>query len=261
MKKFVALFIALVFTLSLTLSAFAAVDVRMLVPCYFYPSSQGSDWDRMIDMADDYGSDIMAIVNPNNGPGTSVNSDYTSVLTSFKNAGGYPLGYVHTSWGTRDIDDVKDDIDNWYTFYSPYGILLDEQSAAANTTYYYYYQEIYNYIKNKDQYAAVFSNAGTTTRSEYLWYDGQNTTDAIGIFENYTDYTNFENSSWTSSYSRYNFISLCYNVPNLSTAEDYIDNAVGDGYSGYIYCTDDNDGTIWDELPSYFEDMCSYCFD
>jgi len=84
--------LAFSFILGLLLS-FNAHAVNILLPAYFYPFSNlnQSFWDEMTAAAGQVG--ITAIVNPNSGPGTSVNPDYTTAVDAFRAAGGRVVGY------------------------------------------------------------------------------------------------------------------------------------------------------------------------
>ena len=67
------------------------VALGILVPAYFSPTS-GGYWSALNQAADRV--PLIAIMNPNNGPSTSVNSNYTSAVNALRNAGGRVIGSV-----------------------------------------------------------------------------------------------------------------------------------------------------------------------
>ena len=77
-----------------------ADEVVALVPAYFYPSYLGSPWDDLNTAAARI--PIEAIMNPDSGPGSGVNSDYVTAVQNLQAAGGKVIGYVATGYGTRD---------------------------------------------------------------------------------------------------------------------------------------------------------------
>ena len=72
------------------------------------------------------------------------------------------IGYVHTSYGDRNISNVKSDIDEWadhWVMYGISGIFLDEMSHEGDKLP--YYEEIYAYVLGKSGLKEVFGNPGT----------------------------------------------------------------------------------------------------
>lgn len=219
---------------------------KILIPAYFYP---GVEWNQLISLASTYGSKLRAIANPNSGPGISYDSNYYDTLHAFTLAGGYGYGYIHTSYGTRNINDVKADIDNWYNWYNIYGFFVDEMDNV--TGHEAYYQEIYNYIKGLWSGFLVIGNPGTTTIESYLYYLGNRVVDVLCCFEGSSDYSSWYNSSWTNGYSADNFCSLCYGCTSKVTALNYLDHALNEANSEYFYATDDVLPNPWDTLPTW----------
>ena len=57
--------------------------VRLLVPAYFYPSGEGlAAWKRMMEFR---GAPIVAIVNPDSGPGKKADENYREIFGSHRN--------------------------------------------------------------------------------------------------------------------------------------------------------------------------------
>ena len=73
-------------------------STSIAVPSYFYPCTGSSSckWDMMDNNAN---AVKIAIINPDSGPGSSVDQNYASQVTRSKTAGISVVGYVHTSYG------------------------------------------------------------------------------------------------------------------------------------------------------------------
>ena len=96
-----------------TLPAGASRRLRLLVPAYIYPMTVGR-WQRLFDAASKV--EIVAIVNPNSGPGDERNS----IMPRFSprpRRGITLVGYVSTDYGKRPQAEIKKDIDTWVRLY------------------------------------------------------------------------------------------------------------------------------------------------
>jgi len=207
------------------------------IPAYFYP---GPLWDQAI--ADAPATSIM-IMNPSNGPGTSLNSDYVAAVSDAQAAGVMVLGYVYTLYGTRDIATVKADIDSYMNWYAVDGIFLDEVSNDVPELA--FYQELDNYIKSKPGTLNMI-NPGTIPDEQYM-----NAADIIVVFEGpYSNYVGATFDPWIDNYPAYRFQHLVYDTP-VASFENAWNIAKGENV-GYIYITDDAAPNPWNSLPSYW---------
>src|SRR5689334_6275717 len=69
--------------------------VRLWVPAYFYPFGDGlKEWERLIAAARDV--PVVAIVNPNSGPGDHADTNYEAIIPRARSAGVIVVGYVGT---------------------------------------------------------------------------------------------------------------------------------------------------------------------
>ncbi len=225
--------------------------MKVLIPAYFEP---GSDWLRMEQKAALMQNRIFAIANPNNGPSNQIISQYVDAINSLRNNGGRVIGYVHTLYGSRDIDLVKSDIDKWFAFYNIDGIFLDEQAGTSGKEL--YYQEIYNYIKSIKPSALVIGNPGDSTVETYLYYKGSRVTDVVCIYEKNKDFLQWSPPAWIYNYSSDNFCALTIGT-DIGSWQSFADHAYSVNI-GWIYHTDDLLPNPWDILSSYFENLCDY---
>ncbi|MCX7088969.1 MAG: hypothetical protein NTV00_13070 [Methylococcales bacterium] len=228
------------------LLAFDANAIVILTPAYFYPSSDPKDsfWDEMTVAAQTVS--VTAIMNPNDGPGTAVNSDYTNAITAFRSAGGKVIGYVPTTYGQRAQANVLADVGRYTSFYKVDGIFLDEMSNDPNNVG--YYQSLYNSIKTDPSSASysIFSNPGASAPEGYV-----GTADVIVTYENQTNYANYTPDSWAEKYSADHFAHLLYNVGTAAEMQASVALAAGRNV-GYLYVTNDTLTNPWDTLPSYW---------
>jgi hypothetical protein len=159
--------------------------VKLLVPLYVYP---GSAWDELIAAASEV--DIIAIINPNSGPLTTVDSSYSTYMTKMHNAGITMIGYVHTSYGARAIADVQSDIATYASLYPLLvGIFVDEAATAASEIS--YYTEVYNAIIGNPGYEHAILNPGQQPDQGYLAVST-----SILIYENY--YSSLSSATYSS---------------------------------------------------------------
>ena len=226
------------------LLSFNAHAVNILLPAYFYPSSDPNQsfWDEMTAAAGQVG--ITAIMNPDNGPGSSVNSDYTTAVDVFRAAGGKVVGYAHTSYGARSQADVLSEVASYASFYNIDGIFLDEMSNTSVD--FAYYQSLYSSIKSTNPGYRIFGNPGTNTLESYL-----TAADVLVTFENQTGYDTFTPDTWTNNYTADHFAHLLYNVNDKAAMLAYVALAA-DRNVGYLYITNDILTNPWDTLPQYW---------
>ncbi|MGB2832519.1 MAG: spherulation-specific family 4 protein [Methylotenera sp.] len=217
---------------------------EILVPAYFYPSSDPnlSFWDEMTVAAGQV--NITAIMNPNSGPSNAVNSDYTAAVGAFRAAGGKVIGYVSTQYGALDASTVLADVNAYKNFYTIDGIFLDEMSNLSIDAP--YYQSLYTSIKMEQSSYQIFGNAGTNTPKEYA-----SAADVLITFENQTGYSSNTPDAWTTNYSASHFANLLYNVSTTAEMQAAVSLAASRNV-GYIYVTNDSGANPWDTLPSYW---------
>lgn len=219
---------------------------EILVPAYFYPSSDPnlSFWDEMTAAASQ-GVSITAIMNPNSGPSTAVNSDYTAAVNAFRAAGGKVIGYVSTSYGARNASAVLADVNAYKNFYQIDGIFLDEMHNTADKLS--YYQTLRTDIAGINASYKVIGNAGTNTLEAYT-----NAADVLITFENQSGYASNVPDAWTANYAANRFANLVYNIGSATEMQTIVGLAQSRNV-GYIYVTNDNGANPWDTLPSYWK--------
>ena len=227
----------------------SAAPMGIVVPAYFYP---GSLWDRMNWAAGRV--PVVAILNPDSGPGTSQDPQYVSAVNSLRAAGGKVIGYVSTSYTARSTNSVRTDIDRYFSFYAMDGIFLDELTNDSNTNHLNYYAAMYQYINSKGTNLLVAGNPGINTLEPYLT---RPCADLLVTFEVDTGYSNYVADAWVTNYLARHFCHLPYAVPNAVTMTNFVNLAAARN-AGWIYITDDGGSNPWDTLPSYWTNEVNY---
>jgi Spherulation-specific family 4 len=92
----------------------------LVVPAYFGPWAIAA-WEALIELAPS-----VVIVNPANGPGETGHEGYRELVGRLADRGSEVLGYVSTSWMTRDHADIATDVARYREFYGVEGAFFDE---------------------------------------------------------------------------------------------------------------------------------------
>jgi hypothetical protein len=221
-----------------------ADSLGFLVPAYFYPVANGA-WETLNRTA--LRVPLIAILNPNSGPGTSADNNYRQAISNLHSAGGRVIAYIHTGYAARLLSDVKEDVDTYLAFYSVDGFFVDEMDNRNLVLSYAYYTDLYQYIKARNANYLVVGNPGTTTREGYLAG-----ADMLVTFENNTGYETYVPDRWTTNYPAGRFAHLPYAVSSAATMTNYVQLARARNV-GFIFVTDDQLPNPWDRLPEYWE--------
>jgi len=219
----------------------------MLVPAYIYPGGDGrKEWQRLIDAASKVG--IVAIANPQSGPGLERNLEYAAIFTEASDHGITLVGYVSTEYAKRRTAEVKHDIDAWVRLYPQIrGFFFDQQSRdgqdAAN------YAELRTYAEEKLHDPLVITNPGIACDDAYL---AQAIADVTCVFVNYQGFDQFELPAPLKAFEASRFAAFPYNIPDVETMRALVKDAIIKRI-GYLYISDAKPPNQWGKLPSYWE--------
>jgi hypothetical protein len=204
-----------------------------IIPLYSYPAGQyQSEWDKLYNLSTS--KIVYVIINPNNGPGNAVDSNYLDEINKLKAKGFYVVGYVYTNRGNRNLEDVKNDISKWLLLYGANkidGFFIDEISNDIQK--YNYYRDIHTFANSKSKH--VILNPGVNVNIGYF-----NISDKIIVFEN--SEANFEAFQY-NDYSSINSDRVCsivYSTPTdkVSFVKDKM--LKNNSSCGYIHNKADN---------------------
>ena len=226
----------------LTVDNIIKTKTGVIIPYY---RDQPHVWDAIIDAKNAYPEvPMIVIVNPHNGPGDYKDQQYLLQIQRLQSAGILVLGYVHTSYGSRSVAEVKSEIDKYGSWYNVDGIAFDEMSNKPGHES--YYKSLSDYAKYEGLNFTL-GNPGTETLESYI-----GTVDNIIIHENRSlPSIQYLDGSWYSKYDKRNFSILSTGINELNTT--YVGAATN--YVGYMYITNDEVPNPWDSLTPYFNEL------
>jgi len=232
-----------------TTSTAPSTPTGLLVPLFIYPTTV-STWSSIAALPAAYPNvPVIAIINPNNGPGTSQDPNYVAGINSLKAAGVVTIGYVYTNYGAVSLQSVESSIDAWKNLYGVTGIFLD--AMAYHTGYESYYQSIETYAKGTDGMSIVIGNPGTETVASYV---GNGGVDNIGFYEDFgTPTIAYLSSPFHTSYPKTEWSFLAHGVASLN--DSFV--AQASQYVSYLYISSGPGSAPWGTFPSYLNQMAA----
>ena len=219
------------------------VQSGVIVPLY---ASPGAFWDNLVSEKQAHPAvPVIAIVNPKNGSGNSLDQPTLSGIQKLQSAGITVLGYVYTSYGTRNSSAIQSEIGNYKAWYNTNGIFFDEMSNTAGHEQYYY--NLTSYAKSRGMSYTV-GNPGLDTLLSYI-----GTVDTIVIYDNNGSATPSYLSGWHTGYDKKNFAVMSYGVNSFNQS------SVGmqTNFVGYLYITSNDSPNPWDSGSPYLDNMFS----
>jgi hypothetical protein len=216
----------------------------LYVPLFTYPTS--STWNTLINTKNAHpGLAMRVVINPGSGVGSSKDSNYVTGINNLKGSGIKVGGYVYTSYGSRDPNVIKAEIDNYKLWYGVDGIFFDEMSNVIGKEQ--YYKDLTAYVKSKGMTFTI-GNPGTSTLQSFV-----GSVDTILIYESagYPSVSIVASRTFNGQPSNSNFGIIPYGCLSLDT--NWITQVKP--YCGWIYVTNDVLPNPWDSLPSYLEQL------
>jgi Spherulation-specific family 4 len=110
---------------------------------------------------------VVAIVDPDNGPGTAEDENFAVGIDALHQAGIAVLGYVDTSYGRVPLSEIENETSSYRSWYHVDGIFFDDMngSSAADAYYANATLEVHSMGLN---YTMANAGASVTTPSRYL---------------------------------------------------------------------------------------------
>ena len=215
----------------------ASSSVGIVIPLYTYPTD--GSWTAVIQAKHSYPNvPFMAVINPDNGPGHSRDSNYVHGIKDLQAAGVKVLGYVPTAYAADSISSVKAEVDHYNTWYGVDGIMFDEMNNQQG--YEAYYSTLGSYVHSLFPDSLTMGNPGTEVPTSYI-----GTLDVLNVYE-------------SNGYPELSFITYAgYSPSNFSVIVigSSLDTSFLTGLSGvasWVYATDATLPNPYDALPSYF---------
>lgn len=207
---------------------------NIMIPWYTYPA--GGAWtsmEKLISSNPDVQFTI--IINPDNGSGPTALPDENFLaavprLTAYSNA--LVIGYVRTDKGTRDISEVKKEIDTYEGWpsasgnpsFAVHGTFLDEAPSEYDAAAVEYFQQLASSIRGSNGLGPnnhVVMNPGTVPDAAYLGIP-----DTTVIFESpYSEFVRAVSSDQFQGIKGQDlsrFASMVYDVPDNVDLENLL---------------------------------------
>ena len=250
-----------------------ADTINVLVPAYGNPCCDGGPnmWSQLLTTAASPNRNfaLHVIFNPASGPGTVrepnyLNSSGVGPLAAVRNAGAVIHGYVATSYGNRDINLVKAEIDQYLLNAQMYqgfvdGIFFDEMSSDLADVG--YYRELANYVNQQLPTALTFGNPGTyfienpSGQTAFNAADFANVFDTLMMFEN-TGAEYLNNYTAPTYLGFRNADGFAHAIHTQANWDASLLALAASRKAGFLYVTDDPFLTAgqnpWDTLSSYW---------
>ncbi len=215
----------------------------VIVPLYAYP---GPMWQGLIQAKQAHPSvPVIAIINPDNGPGSWQDPTILQGIRSLQAAGITVVGYVYTQYAARSLSSVESDIYAYKYLYGVNGIFFDQMSNVPGNEW--YYSTLTSYVKSHGMYLSV-ANPGTGVPASFV-----STVDLIILYENAGLPSVSLVSSRTDGYSKQHFAMTPYAVSYVSSS--YVSSV--SNYLSYIYITNGQYPDQYTALPYYFSSLMS----
>ncbi len=215
----------------------------LIVPLYMYPNSS---WSALIQQKlANPSMPIIAIVNPDSGPGSFRDPNYASWINQLASSGIVVVGYISTHYGAVSISTVENEVSAYRSWYKLSGVFLDAMSNVNG--YQSYYSSITAYAHSLGM-GMVVGNPGTDVPSSFL-----GTVNVLVVFENPYLPTLSRLQMITMGQTRDDFAVMCYDVSNPSQATvDMITH-----YARYVYLTSGEMPSPYATMPTYFSTLVS----
>lgn len=225
-----------------------APATKLLVPAYFYPAGDGlKTWHTLLDTAKK--APVVAIVNPDSGPGKAVDANYTALMKLAEKSPATLIGYVTLSYGKRPLSAVKADVDSWVYFYPGLkGIFFDEQANGADGVA--FARAAFAHARDAIPKGVFVTNPGNVCDKAYLAdKDGP----AACLYEGKDGYDRFRMPAWADDLPPDRFVLLVYNVKTADAMRTTLADCRRHR-AGYVFVTDADGPMPWGRLPSYWAD-------
>jgi hypothetical protein len=210
----------------------------VIIPLYSYP---GAAWNAIVQAKEAHPDvPIVAVINPDNGPGPKLDPNYVTWINTLRAAGVTVVGYVYTSYGARSTSFVEADVRTYTSWYAVTGIFFDEMANVQGLES--YYSTLGTYARSLGLTLTV-GNPGGPIPSSYV-----GTLNCIVIYENLGAPTLARLSEATMGMSKDNFAMIAYGVNALPSSFE----SGASTYVTYVYLTDEGMPNPYSSLPSYF---------
>jgi hypothetical protein len=214
-----------------------------MIPLYTYP---GTTWASVTSVKEaNPGVPIVAIINPDSGPGSRLDPNYVSGILGLQAAGVTVIGYVPTGYASKPISTIESMVNQYKSWYPITGIFFDEMSNVPGKERYYSKLSAYSRSLGLD---FTVGNPGSSTLPSYI-----GTVDTIVIYENQGLPSMTRLEDWHSRYAKANFAVIAYGVQSVDQSYP----SLVSPHVGYIYITDAGLPNPYGSRPPYLAAVAS----
>ncbi|KAK6535870.1 hypothetical protein TWF281_000120 [Arthrobotrys megalospora] len=230
-------------------------NISIILPLYIYPAKNA--WAPVYEKLNNYsysGIEWTIIINPSDGPGEELNSDYRINIHRLNAARNVKLvGYVFTDYGRRNVADVEAEIAKYASWGLFQGIFFDEtpqghnQSVEDSITY---LETITSNVRGTPgflgQESVVIHNPGTPAVNPKLLSLGQNFTvvaeDTFAAYGSPADQQSI--SRLSAGISRTELGCLIHSIPETESQQGGLDGLLArlSQTFGHVFLTDRTSG-------------------
>jgi len=212
------------------------------LPAYFYPWPGSPDWERVAQLPEG----TVLVIDPADGPGSSIDPNYTNAVGLARTAGCVVLGYVDTAYAARSLAAVVDDAERHRAWYGVDGIFLDR--TALTTGLLSYNKPIIEWLNGEGMRVAM--NPGQPEIDPLYLQLAEYVVTFEGTYQHYLK-TSFP--PWLRGVAGNRLWHLVHGVPTSEELRTVVDFA-RDNNAGLLYVTDRSTSNPWDGLPTYWNE-------
>jgi hypothetical protein len=219
-------------------SSAPSTTTGLIIPLYTYPTNLS--WSTLIKEKLSYPSvPIIAVVNPDSGPGKSPNPIYATGIAGLQKVGIVVVGYVPTGYASAKLKTVDASALDYKSWYNVNGIFFDQMSNSPSEASYY---SVASQYANSIGLDLTVGNPGTSVPPSDV-----GTVSILIIYESagLPSVSTVANS--TLGDPRSNFAAISYHVDLPS--ESYLQSVTQ--YLSYVYFTNKHAPDPYAGLPSY----------
>ena len=209
------------------------------VPAYGYPGT--GVWEQLTRLP----ARSFVILDPADGPGSSVDPSYLSALAPLAEHGVRVLGYVDSDYGRRPAREMADEIARYQHWYRPSGIFLDQTPASASAN-----EAIRATVaKLRSEQLGLVINPGQPDIDP----EDASFADHVVNFEGpLAVYRRTRFPVWTETHEQTKFWHLVYEVGDAATMRRVAAMARR-RHAGILHVTHGTMPNPWERLPTYWD--------
>lgn len=222
----------------------------VIATTYTYPDSKNSFWSTVVSLG---GSKIpYALINPNSGVGEKIEVNYMAQIKRNKKVGIKNIAYIPTTYQKRNIQEVKAEVDKYFSLYGKdniNGFFFDE-IAVTKENEVKYMKEIFDYVKSKSQNNIVIANPGNQITDEISSYADIWVTSEVSA-NTYINKFDKPKSKFENNTSNNKHI---WHIIHSAKPEEYkkIIELSRERNAGWLMITDDLMPNPYDKMPTEF---------